>query len=111
MGNFPLPGAASEFRSAASRYTPDDMYEFGAHLAQMPAAMLDIAEGLKAMALRTHAERPVDPRVVEALAALYQVQRATIAAAETIAPVFRKVHERDLARKEAPRTNEQEWNV
>ncbi|MFI6163160.1 hypothetical protein ACIA59_24820, partial [Micromonospora haikouensis] len=63
MGNFPLPGAASEFRSAASRYTPDDMYEFGAHLAQMPAAMLDIAEGLKAMALRTHAERPVDPRV------------------------------------------------
>ncbi|MEV6800167.1 hypothetical protein AB0M91_17725 [Micromonospora rifamycinica] len=111
MGQFPLPGAASEFRSAASRYTPDDMYEFGAHLAQMPAAMLDIAEGLKAMALRTHAERPVDPRVVEALAALYQVQRATIAAAETIAPVFRKVHERDLARKEAPRTNEQEWNV
>ncbi|WP_433386918.1 hypothetical protein [Micromonospora sp. KLBMP9576] len=111
MGQFPLPGAASEFRSAASRYTPDDMYEFGAHLAQMPAAMLDIAEGLKAMALRTHAERPVDPRVVEALAALYQVQRATIAAAETIAPVFRKVHERDLARREAPRTNEQEWNV
>lgn len=111
MGQFPLPAAAAEFRSAASQYTPDDMYEFGLHLAQMPAAMADIAEGLKTMAIRTGTERPVNPLVVEALAALYHAQRATITAAETIAPMFRKAHSVDLARREAPRNNEQEWNV
>lgn len=111
MGQFPLPAAAAEFRSAASQYTPDDMYEFGLHLAQMPAAMADIAEGLKTMAIRTGTERPVNRLVVEALAALYHAQRATITAAEEIAPMFRKAHATDLARREAPRTNEQEWNV
>ncbi|WP_230582450.1 hypothetical protein [Salinispora tropica] len=111
MSQFPLPAAAAEFRSAASQYTPDDMYEFGLHLAQMPAAMADIAEGLKTMAIRTGTERPVNPLVVEALAALYHAQRATITAAETIAPMFRKAHATDLARREAPRNNEQEWNV
>ncbi len=111
MGQFPLPAAAAEFRSAASQYTPDDMYEFGLHLAQMPAAMADIAEGLKTMAIRTGTERPVNPLVVEALAALYHAQRATITAAEEIAPMFRKAHATDLARREAPRNNEQEWNV
>lgn len=111
MGQFPLPAAAAEFRSAASQYTPDDMYEFGLHLAQMPAAMADIAEGLKTMAIRTGTERPVNPLVVEALAALYHAQRATITAAETIAPMFRKAHATDLARRESPRNNEQEWNV
>ncbi|MCN0152577.1 hypothetical protein [Salinispora arenicola] len=111
MGQFPLPAAAAEFRSAASQYTPDDMYEFGLHLAQMPAAMADIAEGLKTMAIRTGTERPVNRLVVEALAALYHAQRATITAAEEIAPMFRKAHATDLARRENPRNNEQEWNV
>ncbi|WP_239376264.1 hypothetical protein [Frankia sp. Cj5] len=117
----PVPGGpVSQFAPAAhledavaavAKYDPDTMFEFFGHLKQLPEMCENFAKIFTTLAVKTHDELPAAPTVVALLEEMSRVSRMVGQAAQEIEPGARRAHEHDLARQEAPRTNENKWNV
>lgn len=111
MSPNPIAEAAAELNATAAAHAPADMWAVARELDDLA----DV-DGYTATALRTYTRRlsgeyPIHPSVVEALEELAADHDDLTRQASEIAALFRRVHETDLRRGEAPRTNEQAWNV
>lgn len=111
MSGFPLVAVAAEMNAAAAAHAPVDMFAVARELDQLGEVPTHVAMALRTYTQRLQGDYPIDPTVVEAIHGLYAAQAQLVQVAEEIGPLFRRVHAEDLKREEAPRTNEQAWNV
>ena len=101
---------AMEMERIASTYTPDSMMQVGADFTKLPDALEHLANAMKISTARADAEQPLDPRIVELMQVIYTLQMKAVEAARELTPAFRKLHDLDIARIEAPRTGEPMWD-
>ncbi|MET8146362.1 hypothetical protein ABZU32_39150 [Sphaerisporangium sp. NPDC005288] len=111
MSANPLAAAAAELNAVAAAHAPADMWQVARELDQLVEIPANVGMALRTYTVRLQGEYPIDPAVIEALGQLYAAHSQLVAMAEEIGPLFRTVHAEDLKREEAPRTNEQAWNV
>lgn len=111
MTAFPLAAAAAEVNAAAASHAPADMFQVARELDLLAEVPANVGMALRTYTQRLQGEYPIDQAVVEALGQLYAAHGQLVQMAEEIGPLFRQVHAEDLKREEAPRTNEQAWNV
>ncbi|MDP9870475.1 MULTISPECIES: hypothetical protein [Streptosporangium] len=107
----PLAAAAAEVNAAAAAHAPADMWDVARELDQLHEVPANIAMAVRTYTMRLQGEYPIDPAVVDAIHQLYQGLAQLVPVAEEIAVMFRTAHAEDLKREEAPRTNEQMWDV
>ncbi|GAA3165638.1 hypothetical protein GCM10010466_65510 [Planomonospora alba] len=111
MSANPLAAAAAEVNSVAAAHAPVDMFQVARELDQLHEVPANVALALRTYTQRLQGEYPINPAVVEAIHQLYAGMAQLVSVAEEIGPLFRQIHADDLRREEAPRTNEQLWNV
>lgn len=111
MSANPLAAAAAEMTAAVAAHAPADMWAVARELDQLHEVPAHVGMSIRTYTMRLQGDYPIHPAVVEALAELYLAHGALVEKAQEIAALFRRVHEDDLRREEAPRTNEQAWNV
>ncbi|WP_433382644.1 hypothetical protein [Streptosporangium sp. CA-115845] len=111
MSANPLAIAAAEVNAAAAGHAPADMWAVARELDQLNEVPANIAMAVRTYTMRLQGEYPIDPAVVEAIHQLYQGLAQLVPVAEEVAVLFRQAHADDLRREEAPRTNEQMWDV
>ncbi|MFG1755919.1 hypothetical protein [Streptosporangium sandarakinum] len=111
MSANPLAAAAAEVNAVAAAHAPVDMFAVARELDQLYEVPANIAMALRTYTSRLQGEYPINPTVVEAIHQLYAGLAQLVPVAEEIGPLFRTIHADDLKREEAPRTNEQLWNV
>jgi hypothetical protein len=111
MSANPLAAAAAELNAVAAGHAPADMWQVARELDQLAEVPANVGMALRTYTVRLQGEYPIHPAVVEALGQLYAAHAQLVSAAEAIGPLFRSAHAEDLKREEAPRINEQAWNV
>lgn len=111
MAGFPLVAAAADMNAAAASHAPADMWQIARELDQLPEVPAHVAMSYRTYTQRLQSDYPIHPTVVEKIHELYVRQAELTQLAEEIGTLFRTVHADDLRRDEAPRTNEQAWNV
>lgn len=112
--SFPLRDVAGDFHASARQYDPKSMHEYAADMQELPDAILELADGLKAMTSSAHDRLALEPGVVAALAQVHEALRGCIGPAGDVYAAIRALHEADLARQENPRNGveaEARWNV
>ncbi|MDL4777872.1 hypothetical protein [Actinomadura xylanilytica] len=108
---FPIAVAAAEVNTAAAGYAPENMWVIGTDLRQLPDVFANVGLALRTWTQRLEGDYPINPQVVEQIGQLYVGLGQLAVAAQEIEPLYRTLHANDLAREEAPRTNERAWNV
>lgn len=109
--SFLFADSAAEILAQAARYNPEDMPQFGRDISQIGEAVRNVANAIRVIVQRGQAEYPVNPKIMELLAAGYQQIHGAANALDEVGPAFRALHEHDLQRHEQPRPNEHLWNV
>ncbi|WP_328673455.1 hypothetical protein OG905_18920 [Streptomyces sp. NBC_00322] len=114
VSGFNFEETAAEMESAAHSYEPDGCMEILAMVESLPAALLSIAHTMQILAERSDSEFPLEKEVAGGLTDIYNALMYAVSAAEDLGPIFRQVHEQDIARHEDPRNGpdaEKGWNV
>ncbi|MFF3402149.1 hypothetical protein ACFYW6_27000 [Streptomyces sp. NPDC002659] len=114
VSGFNFEETAAEMESAAHSYEPDGCMEILAMVESLPAALLSIAHTMQILAERSDSEFPMEKEVAGGLTDIYNALMYAVSAAEDLGPLFRQVHEQDIARHEDPRNGpeaEKGWNV
>ncbi|WP_329387391.1 hypothetical protein OG625_30460 [Streptomyces sp. NBC_01351] len=105
---------AAEMEAAAQGYEPDNAMEILAMVEGLPHALGSVANVMKILGERSDAEFPLDKAVAETFRDCFGAVMASVSVAEEMGPIFRRVHEQDIARHEDPRNGydaEKGWNV
>jgi hypothetical protein len=105
---------AMEMERIATTYTPDGMMQVGRDFASLPDALEHVANSIKISTARADAEQPLDPRIVDIMQQIYLLEMKAAQLARDLAPAFRKLHDLDIARLQAPRKGRQgesQWDV
>ncbi|MFP8961086.1 hypothetical protein ACLIYP_11085, partial [Streptomyces nanhaiensis] len=111
---FRFEEAAAEMEEAARTYTPDGAMEILAMVENLPAALTSIANTFRILAERADEEFPLEKEVAAGFEDIYAALVGAMDKAEEMGPLFRRVHEADIARHEEPRNGteaEKGWNV
>lgn len=103
--------AAAEMLGAAMVYHPEGMMQVGNDFAKMPEAYRNIANAMKTMAQRAHDEDPLHAQITDQMFQVYQKLQEAAQLSEELGPMFRNLHNVDIARIEAPRRGEAKWDV
>ncbi|MBZ4319401.1 hypothetical protein JNW98_08465 [Streptomyces sp. SCA2-4] len=114
VSGFQFDEHAAEMEQAAASYDPDGCMEILAMIESLPDALQSIANVMCILAERSDGEFPLEKEVADGFQQVYEAVLLAVAAAEELSPVFRKVHEHDIARHEEPRNGpeaEKGWNV
>ncbi|WP_326651569.1 hypothetical protein [Streptomyces sp. NBC_01750] len=114
VSGFNFEETAAEMESAAHSYEPDGCMEILAMVEGLPAALLSVARTMQILAERSDSEFPMEKEVAGGLTDIYNALMYAVSAAEDLGPLFRQVHEQDIARHEDPRNGpeaEKGWNV
>ena len=111
MTAFPLAAGAAEMNAAAASHAPQSMLQVANELDQFGEVPTQVALAVRSYTMRLESDYPIHAAVVEKIQeyAIAEAQLKSIA--DEIGPLFRQVHAKDLERFEAPRTNEQAWDV
>ncbi len=105
---------ASQVAEAYSRYSPPSMMAVAAEYRGVPDGIRHAADAIRALAGNSASAYPVNAAVTDMIAALYTVVMQAAAEADNVYPTFRKAHDHDIQRHEAPRngySGEQLWNI
>ncbi|MFI1455260.1 hypothetical protein [Streptomyces roseus] len=105
---------AAEMEAAAQSYEPDNAMEILAMIEGLPHALGSVANVMKILSERADEEFPLHKAVAETFRDCFGAVMASVSLAEEMGPVFRQVHEADIARHEDPRNGldaEKGWNV
>ncbi|WKV73894.1 hypothetical protein AW27_021720 [Streptomyces sp. PCS3-D2] len=105
---------AAEMEQAAQAYEPESAMEILAMVEGLPEALGSIANIMRILAERSDSEFPLEKEVADGFADIYGALNSATAVAEDLGPLFRAVHEADIARHEDPRNGpdaEKGWNV
>ncbi|WP_371566827.1 hypothetical protein [Streptomyces canus] len=114
VSGFRFEEAASEMEQAANQYNPEDAMEILAMVEGLPAALTSVANVMKILAERSDSEFPLEKEVANCFNDIFGAVMSAVAVAEDMGPLFRQVHEQDIARHEDPRNGheaEKGWNV
>ncbi|MET9598770.1 hypothetical protein [Streptomyces sp. NPDC006459] len=105
---------AAEMEQAAQSYEPESAMEILAMIEGLPLALGSVANVMKILAERSDTEFPLDKAVAETFRDAFGAVMAASSLADEMGPIFRRVHESDIARHEDPRNGheaEKGWNV
>ncbi|WP_329053689.1 hypothetical protein OG873_30515 [Streptomyces violaceus] len=114
VSGFRFEEAAAEMEQAANSYDPDNAMEILAMVEGLPAALTSVANVMKILAERSDSEFPLEKAVADGFNDIFGALMSAVAVAEDMGPLFREVHEQDIARHEDPRNGteaEKGWNV
>ncbi|PWI20499.1 hypothetical protein DI272_16350 [Streptomyces sp. Act143] len=114
VSGFKFEEAAAEMENAARSYEPDGNMEVLTMIENLPTALLSVANTFRILAERSDEEFAFEKDVAGAFDDIHQQLLNGVDAAETLVPLFRNVHEQDIARHESPRNGseaEKGWNV
>ncbi|MGW2507061.1 hypothetical protein ACWCXL_39385 [Streptomyces sp. NPDC001588] len=114
VSGFQFEEAAAEMEQAANSYDPEDAMEILAMVEGLPAALTSVANVMKILAERSDSEFPLEKEVADGFNDIFGALMSAVAVAEDMGPLFRQVHEQDIARHEDPRNGtdaEKGWNV
>ncbi|MCX4765308.1 hypothetical protein OG562_30900 [Streptomyces sp. NBC_01275] len=114
VSGFKFDEAAAEMENAARTYEPDGNMEVLAMVDDLPTALLSVANTFRVLAERSDQEFAFEKDVATGFDDIHQTLLNAVDAAETLVPLFRRVHEQDIARHEDPRNGteaEKGWNV
>ncbi|MFI9825490.1 hypothetical protein ACIHFC_34380 [Streptomyces sp. NPDC052013] len=114
VSGFRFEEAASEMEQAADAYDPENAMEILAMVEGLPAALTSVANVMKILAERSDSEFPLEKEVADGFNDIFGAVMSAVAVAEDMGPLFRQVHEQDIARHEDPRNGheaEKGWNV
>ncbi|MEU1452810.1 hypothetical protein [Streptomyces avermitilis] len=114
VSDFQFEEAASEMEQAANQYEPENAMEILAMVEGLPAALTSVANVMKILAERSDSEFPLEKEVADGFNDIFGALMSAVAVAEDMGPLFRQVHEQDIARHEDPRNGpeaEKGWNV
>lgn len=106
-----LQRAAEDFAVAASRVDPGNAEEMVATMATLGPILDAVGRGIDTVHATAVNQLPLHPAVADAIGQIGQNQRAASSLAGEAHSLFRRIHERDIARVEAPRVGEDRWNV
>ncbi|MFD5227651.1 hypothetical protein ACFWJ5_03800 [Streptomyces qaidamensis] len=114
VSGFRFEEAAAEMEQAANSYDPDNAMEILTMVEGLPAALTSVANVMKILAERSDSEFPLEKAVADGFNDIFGALMSAVAVAEDMGPLFREVHEQDIARHEDPRNGteaEKGWNV
>lgn len=114
VSGFRFEEAAAEMEQAANAYEPDNAMEILAMVEGLPAALTSVANVMKILAERSDSEFPLEKEIADGFNDIFGAVMSAVAVAEDMGPLFREVHEQDIARHEDPRNGteaEKGWNV
>ncbi|SOD76276.1 hypothetical protein SAMN06272781_4103 [Streptomyces sp. 1222.2] len=114
VSGFRFEEAAEEMEQAANAYEPENAMEILAMVEGLPAALTSVANVMKILAERSDSEFPLEKEVADCFNDIFGAVMSAVAVAEDMGPLFRLVHEQDIARHEDPRNGpeaEKGWNV
>ncbi|MFD3512564.1 hypothetical protein [Streptomyces sp. NPDC058657] len=114
VSGFRFEEYASEMENAANSYEPEDAMEILAMVEGLPAALTSVANVMRILAERSDSEFPLEKEVASGFDDIYGALMSAVAVADDMGPLFRQVHEQDIARHEDPRNGpeaEKGWNV
>jgi hypothetical protein len=114
VSGFRFEEAAAEMEQAANSYDPENAMEILAMVEGLPAALTSVANVMKILAERSDSEFPLEKAVADGFNDIFGAVMSAVAVAEDMGPLFREVHEQDIARHEDPRNGheaEKGWNV
>ncbi|MGW5634833.1 hypothetical protein [Streptomyces sp. NPDC003832] len=114
VSGFRFEEAAAEMEQAANAYDPDNAMEILAMVEGLPAALTSVANVMKILAERSDSEFPLEKEIADGFNDIFGAVMSAVAVAEDMGPLFRQVHEQDIARHEDPRNGteaEKGWNV
>jgi hypothetical protein len=114
VSGFRFEEAAAEMEQAASQYDPENAMEILAMVEGLPAALTSVANVMKILAERSDSEFPLEKEIADGFNDIFGALMSAVAVAEDMGPLFRQVHEQDIARHEDPRNGpeaEKGWNV
>lgn len=111
MTAFPLAAGAAEMNAAAAAHAPQSMLQVANELDQFGEVPTQVALAVRTYTMRLESDYPIHAAVVEKTQEFAIAVAQLKALADEIGPLFRQVHAKDLERFEAPRTNEQAWDV
>ena len=111
---FKFEDHAMDMCAAANTYQPDGCMEILAMVEGLPTALTFVADVMKILAERSDSEFPLEKEVADSFNDIFGALMSAVAVAEDMGPLFRQVHEQDIARHEDPRNGseaEKGWNV
>ncbi|MER8262789.1 hypothetical protein ABT007_01185 [Streptomyces griseus] len=114
VSGFRFEEYAAEMEAAAQQYDPENAMEILAMVEGLPAALSSVANVMQILAERADSEFPLEKQVADGFNDIYGALMAAVAVADDMGPLFRQVHEQDIARHEDPRNGveaEKGWNV
>jgi hypothetical protein len=111
MTAFPLAAGAAEMNAAAAAHAPQSMLQVANELDQFGEVPTQVALAVRTYTMRLESDYPIHPAVVEKIQEYAIAEAQMKSLADEIGPLFRQCHAKDLERFEAPRTNEQAWDV
>ncbi|ARZ68741.1 hypothetical protein SMD11_3097 [Streptomyces albireticuli] len=103
--------ATEAIRTAYASYEPPNMISVVAEYKGLPEGLAHAAEPLRRLALNTAGSYPADQRLADQITLVYLLMHQAVEKAQEILPLMLRLHEHDLLRYTAPRTNEQMWNI
>ncbi|MET8505458.1 hypothetical protein ABZV60_12465 [Streptomyces sp. NPDC004787] len=114
VSGFKFEEAAAEMENAARTYEPETAMEILTMVDNLPEALNHVAETFKILAERSDREFPLEKDIACAFDEIYGALMRAVDSSEQVGPLFRQVHEHDIARHEDPRNGieaEKGWNV
>ncbi|GGQ81159.1 hypothetical protein [Streptomyces flaveolus] len=102
---------AMEMERIAATYTPEGMMQVGRDFAALPDALEHVANAMRITTARADQEQPLDPRIVELMQNIYNLQIRAAELARELPGAFRQLHAVDIERLQNQRANEREWDV
>ncbi|MEU0646157.1 hypothetical protein [Streptomyces umbrinus] len=114
VSGFKFEEAAAEMENAARTYAPDGNMEVLSMIDNLPTALESIAKTFLILAERSDEEFAFEKDVATGFDDIYRTLMNAVDAAGELVPLFRRVHEQDIARHEEPRNGteaEKGWNV
>ncbi|MEU9947348.1 hypothetical protein [Streptomyces sp. NPDC047939] len=114
MSGFRFEEAAAEMENAARTYEPENSMEILSMVENLPDALTSVANTFRILAERSDSEFPLEKDIAGAFDEIYGALMRAVDASADLGPLFRAVHEQDIARHEDPRNGpeaEKGWNV
>ncbi|MFE5831621.1 hypothetical protein ACFQ8W_15385 [Streptomyces sp. NPDC056508] len=114
VSGFKFEEAAAEMENAARTYEPETAMEILSMVDNLPDALTSVANTFRILAERSDSEFPLEKDIASAFDEIYGALMRAVDSSGDLAPLFRQVHEHDIARHEDPRNGheaEKGWNV
>lgn len=111
MADSPIQAAAEAVTEGFSNWDPQNAGDLVGFFQQFPEFFDELARGVGALAAKAGDELPLHPSVTEGIQEMASTLAGLHDHAEELNGHFRQAHERELERLDAPRPQEELWDV